>query len=253
MRFWIELCEAAGFGPRWQQLGQVALGVSIFIGLLVWLITSVIGLSISLGLLSLGAILELLRMAGGQRQRNLDQSWPAVFDLMRSGAQAGLSNEEQFRFMAQNGPQRLRPIFHQLSADLENGNPLVESLARFQQLSGSRNADFLALALAVSSELGGRGMSSIWEQSASEIRGEQNLLGEVLARQSWVLASAKIALLAPWLVALLLLGPTGNREAFASEIGTLVLLFGLMLSVAAYFLTNLLGRLKLPGRIFHVA
>jgi len=32
-----------------------------------------------------------------------------------------------------------------------------------------------------------------------------------------------------------------------------VLLVGLILSGSAYFLTNWLGRLKLPGRIFYVA
>lgn len=253
MRIWIELCEAAGYGARWQQVGQLVVGGSVLFGLLVWLLTSVPGLGISLWILSIGAALETIRVIGTRRQKLLDASWPAVFDLFRSGAQAGLSNQEQFHYLASRGPAALRPAFAQLHRDSEHGMPLADALTRFQQRVGSRSGDFLALVLMISAELGGRGLADVWSQSAADVRYELQVLGEVVARQSWVLASAKLALLAPWLVAFLLLGPTGNREAFASEIGTLVLLFGLLLCASAYFLTNLLGRLRMPGRLFHVA
>lgn len=253
MRIWIELCEAAGYGAKWQQLLQLTIGASFLFGLIIWLLTSVPGLGVALGILAIGATLELLRVMGRRRQKLLDASWPAVFDLFRSGAQAGLSNQEQFEYLAQNGPLPLRQAFQQLHLDTEHGLRLADALARFQQRVGSRSGDFLALVLMISVELGGRGLADVWQQSASDVRAEQQILAEVIARQSWVLASAKLALLAPWLVAFLLLGPTGNREAFASEAGTLVLLLGLLLSASAYFLTNLLGKLKLPGRLFHVA
>lgn len=253
MRVWIELCEAAGFGARWQQVGQLTLGISVLFGALVWLLTSVPGLGISLGILAIGAALEVIRVMGTRRQKILDASWPAVFDLFRSGSQAGLSNQEQFEYLAENGPVPLRDAFAQLYLDTEHGMPLSDALVRFQQRVGSRSGDFLALVLMISAELGGRGLADVWQQSAADVRSELQVLGEVLARQSWVLASAKLALLAPWLVAFLLLGPTGNRGAFASEVGTLVLFLGLLLSASAYVLTNLLGRLRLPGRLFHVA
>lgn len=253
MRLWINLCEAAGFGQRALQLGQLVLAASFLIGSLVWVATSVAGLGIALATLTLGGSLELIRMLGQRRQKILDSSWPAVFDLLRSGTQAGLSNQEQFRYLAASGPKSLRPTFRQLAIDTEHGLPLDRSLARFQSLVGSRSGDVLALVLLISMELGGRGLSDVWEQSAKEVRSELQLLGDVQAKQSWVLASAKLALLAPWLVAFLLLGPTGNRVAFASQGGTTVLLIGLIMSAAAYFLTNLLGRLKLPGRLFNVA
>lgn len=251
MKLWISLCQSAGFSGRWLQIGQIALLSASAVGLVIFLITGVPGLGISLGLLTLGVWLEVLRLLANRRQRLLDEAWPAVFDLLRSGAQSGMSLEEQVAYLAESGPKQLRSSFAQLASDLERGASLEAALVSFRDSLGSRSGDYLALVLAVATELGGRGVSQTWEQSAKQIRYEMRILNEVKAKQNWILASAKLALLAPWLLAMLLLSPAGNREAFASLAGTMVLLIGLLMSAAAYFLTNLMGRLKLPGRIFH--
>lgn len=252
MKLWTELCESAGLGSSPSGTAQLTGLLSAIVGLAVWLATSVPGLGIAMSVLSVGLAIEILRLLANRRQQVLDQSWPAVFDLMRSGTQSGLSLEEQFQYLATQGPAALRLPFQQLAADSEQGLQLERSLGRFQAAVGSRNGDYLAIVLALASELGGRGMADVWSKAAASIRSEHELLGSIRARQSWILASAKLALVAPWLVAAMLLGPAGNREVFAAPMGTLVLLLGLLVSSAAYFLTNLLGRLKLPGRLFNV-
>ena len=252
MKLWTELCESAGLGSSPLAGAQLTGLLSAIVGLAIWLVTSVPGLGIAMGVLSIGLAIEILRLFANRRQQVLDQSWPAVFDLMRSGTQAGLSLDEQFQFLATQGPSSVRLPFTQLAADTERGLPLERSLGRFQAAVGSRNGDYVAIVLSLASELGGRGLVEIWSKAAASIRAELELLGSIRARQSWILASAKLALVAPWLVAGMLLGPAGNREVFAAPMGTLVLLLGLLISSAAYFLTNLLGRLKLPGRLFYV-
>jgi tight adherence protein B len=84
------------------------------------------------------------------------------------------------------------------------------------------------------------------------LRQEQAVISQVRAKQGWVLGSAKIALLAPWIICLLLLNLEQNRAAFLGTEGSLVLVLGLILSLFAYFLTNLLGKLKPPERVFYV-
>ena len=251
MRPWIELCQAAGFGSQVSRVLQVSVGSSSLLGLAIWLVTAVPGLGISAGVLALGLAIEVLRVLANRRQAVLDQSWPAVFDLMRSGTQAGLSLDEQFRYLADEGPKPLRGPFAQLALDAEWGLGIEAALARFQRTVGSRSGDHLALVISIATELGGRGLVDIWSKAATAIRAELEMLGGIRARQSWVLASSKLALVAPWVVAGMLLGPPGNRELFASAAGTTVLLFGLIFSCSAYFMTNWLGRLQLPGRVFH--
>ena len=96
-------------------------------------------------------------------------------------------------------------------------------------------------------------MAKTWAQAAAELRQDQALLGQVLAKQGWVSASAKVALAAPWLIALVLIQLPQNRVAFSSELGAAVLATGLGLSFVAFAMVNRLGKLNLPGRIFHGA
>jgi tight adherence protein B len=54
-------------------------------------------------------------------------------------------------------------------------------------------------------------------------------------------------------VAFVLVRLEQNRQAFETELGAVVLLFGLLLSIVAYAVVNKLGNLTLPGRIFNAA
>jgi tight adherence protein B len=117
----------------------------------------------------------------------------------------------------------------------------------------NRHADLLALLIELDSELGGHGMSITYQRAALQVRKEQGELSQLQAKQGWVSSSAKLALLAPWLVALVLVQLPQNKAAFATELGAVILILGLALSLVAYALVNRLGRLPLPGRVLNGA
>ncbi len=252
MKLWLDLAEAAGFGLGPGKLLTACLVISSLIGSAIFLFTSILGLALSIALLVLGVLFEIIRSIAQSRQRALDEIWPGIFDLLRSGAEAGLTTEEQIEYLAEKAPIGIRAFFSQLSKDLDSGMGLEAALAAFQSQVGSRSADFLSLVLLITTELGGRGQAGIWARASEEIRQEQQLMNQVRAKQGWVLGSAKLAVLAPWLIVFVLLSLEQNRIAFASTDGSLVLLLGLVLSLFAYFLTGVLGRLPLPTRIFYV-
>jgi hypothetical protein len=56
---------------------------------------------------------------------------------------------------------------------------------------------------------------------------------------------------APWLIVTVLMQLGDNRLAFASASGTLILLFGLVMSGLGYFLVSLLGRLPEQPRVLY--
>lgn len=246
------LIEASGLGVRRMEVLIAAAGSSVIMGSLVYLLAGISGLALCSAVLTLVVWLEALRSLAQARQKRLDQVWPAVFDALRSGAQAGLGLIEQFQYLSTEGPEQLRTDFAELRLDIERGIETEEALSRFQERIGSRGGDFLAIVTVLVEEIGGRGEVSSWDQAATQLRQEQAIISQVKAKQGWVLASAKIALLAPWLICAALLTLEQNRVAFASYQGSMILLVGLALSLFAYFLTNLLGRLDLPGRVFHV-
>ncbi len=252
MKLWRDLAAAAGFGLVAEYLLIGILILCAVVGLTIFMVTSIAGLALSIGLLSFGISLEGLRSIGSSRQRALDQMWPGIFDLLRSGAEAGLTTHEQIEYLAAESPVPVRRYFKQLASDVDRGETLSQALGSFQKSVGSRSGDFLAIVLLITTELGGRGEAGIWARASSEIRSEQQLLSQVLAKQGWVLGSAKVAVLAPWLIVFVLLSVESNRAAFVTPGGTAVLFTGLALSVFAYFLTSSLGRLPMPQRVFNV-
>ena len=251
MLFLHDLIQAAGLHHRRQQV-MVAGGVFVgFAVLVTYFLTGVLGMALSLGILSLGAVLEGLRLRAGSRQRAFDELWPQVFDSFQNAASANLSTLEQLEYLAKRGPLRLRSQFRILHDHLDAGVPFSDALESFKKRMGSRHADHLALLMEISNELGGRGLSDWWRAAARELRREQAMLGELLAKQAWVLGSAKVALIAPWLIVFVLLRLEQNREAYATQQGAAVLFLGLALSLVAYALVNKLGKLRVPGRVFH--
>lgn len=253
MRLFDELLQASGLHGRRGQVVVLLLFLVTLAFLITFFATGVLGMALSMAVLALGAQLEVLRLMAGSRQKAFDALWPQVFDSFQNAAASNLSIPEQLSYLAERGPQRLRPQFAVLYQQLEAGVELGDALAGFKNRIGYRHADSLALLIEISAELGGRGLGDWWKKAASEIRSEQALMGEVMAKQGWVLGSAKVALIAPWLIAFVLLRLEQNREAYASELGALVLFFGLFLSLVAYALVNKLGKLRVPERVFYAA
>ena len=253
MRLFDPLLQSAGLFMRKREILVLMLFFTSLGFSLTLFATGVVGMAVSVAILAIGAQLELVRLKASARQRAFDALWPQVFDSFQNAASANLSTLEQLEYLATKGPERLREQFRVLAEQLDAGVELVRALEAFKRRIGSRHADFLALLIEISSELGGRGLGDWWKKAASDIRQEQSLMGEVMAKQGWVIGSAKVALIAPWLIAFVLLQLEQNREAYASELGALVLFFGLLLSLVAYALVNKLSTLKVPERVFYAA
>ena len=251
MRLYRELLESAGLASKSKEVSTLVLGSAAIVTALILVLTGVIGLALCLGVLVVAAAIEVLRLKGNSRQEKFEQLWPQVYDSFQNATQSGIALSEQLEYLAESGPSELRKHFAQLGRDLDRGEEIQVALAKFRKGIGSRHADFLSLLIELGYELGGHGMAQTWEQAATDLRQEQALLGQVMAKQGWVSGSAKIALIAPWLIALVLIQLPQNKTAFASELGSVVLVFGLLLSMVAYALVNKMGALTMPGRLFH--
>ncbi len=251
MNFFSLLISSAGLYSRRKETFILAALAVILSAALTQATTDVLGLSFSLSALTAGAVIEAIRLLARSRQNHLDRLWPRVFDSFQNATQSGLSLQEQLEYLGTMGPIRLRVHFARLHRDLGRGNDITESLEAFREAIGSRQGDALSLLIEVTTELGTAGVAESWRKAAANLRSEQAMFGEVIAKQGWVLGSAKVALVAPWLVAFLLVRLEQNRAAFETGLGAVVLLTGLLLSLLAYVAVNKLGSLTLPGRIFN--
>jgi tight adherence protein B len=237
----------ASFPARWL---LIVCGIAGLAALFAWASTRVLGLAAAAFAFTLAALLEVLHLALARRRSQLSKLWPQVFDSCYSAQAAGVPLDQQIFELSESGPDRLRPGFLQLQRDLELLAPL-EALRNFQARHASREADLFATLLALNHELGGRGQQSAWRDAGSHLRESLKLTSEIVTKQGWVVGSAKLALVAPWLIVTVLMQLGDNRLAFASASGTLILLFGLVMSGLGYFLVSLLGRLPEQPRVLY--
>lgn len=251
MKFYNESLARAGLSDKKSQITTAICLTGFLIVLLGYAFTGVWGLAICLAMLGFAICLEVLRLRGEARQRAFDASWPQVFDSFQSGAITGLGLREQLEYLASQGPIALRGEFQGLLVLYDSGFEVGQLAPIMRRRFANRHADLLALLIELDSELGGHGMSITYQRAALRVRREQGELAQLTAKQGWVSSSAKLALLAPWLVALVLVQLPQNKAAFATELGALILVLGLALSMVAYALVNRLGRLPLPGRVLN--
>ena len=72
---------------------------------------------------------------------------------------------------------------------------------------------------------------------------------ELLARQSWSVNAARMAVAAPWLVLILLATQRETLQAYDTPTGTVILIAGAVLSFIAYRLMIRIGRLPEDRRV----
>jgi len=253
MRFYSELIDKAGLSARVNQVGFVILASSLAVGFAAYLFSGVWGLGLCLALLALAIAIEVLRLKAQARQQAFGACWPQVFDSFQSASISGLGFREQLDYLADQGPLALRKEFANLLGLYDSGYELDRLMPRLRLVFSNRYADLLALLIELDSELGGHGRAVTYQRAAVQVRKEQGETSQLQAKQGWVSSSAKLALLAPWLVALVLVQLPQNKAAFATELGAAILILGLALSLVAYALVNRMGRLPLPGRVLNGA
>lgn len=250
MKFYRNLLQRAGLVAKKGQITAMVLSATSLVYAVTITWTKIHGFALSVAILTMLFCLEGLRLVGNSRQERLLKSYPALFDSMAQSLSSGTSIEQQIQHLSKAGPVELRREFQKVFRRIESGESIAVAIDSFRASAANRFADLFCETVLISLESGLSGQRENWRLLASRTRAEQGTTSLVLAKQDWVLGSAKVALLSPWLIAALLIQLPQNKEAFATESGSAVLVIGLALSVFAYFLVNQLGTLKEQPRIF---
>jgi tight adherence protein B len=84
---------------------------------------------------------------------------------------------------------------------------------------------------------------------SSHLRDDARTRSELMARQSWAVNGARLAVAAPWLVLLLMSFQTEVIERYSSPAGVVVLVLGATLCLVAYRTMLRIGRLPTEKRV----
>jgi tight adherence protein B len=237
----------AGVAPA-QLIGLQGL-IGVIVLVVVFVATRSVSVSMVFALFAAYTPRMLVHRMRRRRRADLRELWPEVVDNLTSGVRAGLSLPEALSAIGSRGPEQLREPFRAFGTDYRATGAFNESLNRLKAALADPVGDRVCESLRVAREVGGTDLGRLLSTLSSFLREDARARSELLARQSWSVSAARMAVAAPWLVLVLLSTQRETLAAYDTAAGTLILLVGAGLSVAAYRLMIRIGRLPEDRRV----
>jgi tight adherence protein B len=247
LRMMLQAAGLAKYSPS--QVLTLVISSALLIASWVQLSFEVLGLTLFSALATLGASLEALRVRAKQRSDQLAKLWPEVLDSLQSAASSGFGIVDSLEEVARSGPLRIRPAFQELVERIDSGLGIDQCLDWFKSQLGQIQADRFVELIRIVNRSGGVGYLDSLRDQALRTRSEIALWAELDSKQGWVTGTAKLAIIAPWIVVATLAARAENIAIYNTLEGTGVLVIGLLVSLIAYRFVGLLGSLSKPTRV----
>lgn len=243
--------QAAGLGsyrPWHFVIGS--LSVAVIVGSWSHLSFQVLGLSVSIAIAVIGVCFEAVNLRAKSRSDSIAKLWPEVIESLQSAAKSGMGLMDSISEIGESGPWQIRKQFGSFVQRIDSGQSFDTSLTVLKSELGQLHADRLIELIRLVHLSGGAGYIESLNSQAKITRSDIATWGELESKQGWVTGTAKLALVAPWVVVLLLASRQENVEIYNTNEGLTVLLLGLTISLIAYRLIGVLGNLAKPKRVF---
>lgn len=184
-----------------------------------------------------------------RRQDERAEVWPDAVDNVASAVRAGLSLPEALSGLAERGPEPLRGPFGQFTRDFQASGRFGASLDSLKDHLADPVGDRVVEGLRVARDVGGGDLGRLLRTMSGQLREEARTRAELVARQSWAVNGARMAVSAPWLVLLLMAFQPEVVGRYSSPGGVVVLTAGAVSCLFAYRLMLRIGRLPAPRRV----
>ena len=181
--------------------------------------------------------------------KDLSGIWPDVVDDLASAVRAGLSLPQAVSDLSENGPIELRGAFKRCAAKYQNSGDFVAALSLLAEDLADPSADKFVAVLQVAYEVGGADLGLLLRSLSEVLRDDLKVKGEIVARQSWTVNGARLAVAAPWLTVLVLSARHDAAQSYFSPSGVRMLTFCAVISVFAYGAMMKIGKLPAEERL----
>lgn len=191
-------------------------------------------------------LLESFQSKVAAENQKANTQWPKYLDSIHSATWAGATLEQALLDSIPSAPAKHSWALLEFEKDQSSGLSFSDSLDNLKARLASPIADRFIEITRLASASGGRGYLNALRAQSLQLRLENSTWSEIEVKQNWVLGTAKLAVLAPWLILVLLSLRPETAIAFQTESGVAVLAIGLIASLLAFRLIKALG--KLPPR-----
>lgn len=162
------------------------------------------------------------------------QAWPGVLDDVTSAVRAGLNLPEALAQAGTRAPDDLRSAFATFETQYRRTGDFSAALEEMRRMVDDDVFDQLVQSLSIARTVGGHDLTQVLRSLGTFVRADVQIRGELLARQSWSVNAARMAVAAPWVVLVMLSSRPSTIEAYRTPTGALVLLAVAGMSVIAY-------------------
>lgn len=222
----------------------LALGAGLAAGCLALVVTTIPIVACMAGVAASALPALLRRRREARRVALRAQAWPAVLDDVTSAVRAGMSLAEALANAGARTSAEVRAAFSAFEARYARTGDFAGSIEKMRELLDDRVFDQLAHALVMAREVGGHDLTQVLRSLSSFLRADLQIRGELAARQSWTVNSARIAVAAPWIVLVMLSTRPVTMDAYRTGTGVLVLVGVAITSAAAYLAMLRIARLE---------
>jgi tight adherence protein B len=233
--------------PQAFLLTAAGFGLTVFVG--VFALSGVTAVAACFALMATWLPISTVIGRARRRRERWRDLWPEVVDNLASGVRAGLSLPEALGQIGDRGPEPLRPPLVAFARDNRLTGSFGTALDSLKERLADPVADRLCEALRITREVGGSDLGRLLRSLSAFLREDARTRSELEARQSWTVYAARLAVAAPWLVLALLATRPESVAAYDRPAGAAVLLIGGVVSVLAYRLMLLIGRLPEEQRV----
>jgi len=151
--------------------------------------------------------------------------------------------------LGENGPEELRAPFREFGADYRSSGSFDDALDALKDRLADPVGDRIVESLRITRQVGGSDLGRLLGTLAEFLRENARTRSELLARQSWTINAARLAVAAPWIVLVLMATAPEAVEAYNTASGAAVLAAGMVISVGCYRLMLRIGALPAERRV----
>lgn len=204
--------------------------------LLVWSLTQAWPVALCVAVAVIAAPVGWVNQRIQSRREILARAWPDVADTLLSAIRAGVALPEAVLQLTHTGPVVTRQYFQAFARQYRTTGRFAEALDTFQMEVVDAQADQLCEALRLAREVGGAELGNVLRDLSVVMREDVRVRGELLARQSWTINAARLAVAAPWVVLVLISTRTDAARAYLSATGITILAIGGIGCLLAYLM-----------------
>jgi tight adherence protein B len=247
LREQLDRAGLASTSPRTVLAAAVALASVAFVAVLV--VSRTAPVAVVFGAMAGYAPFAWLGARVRSRQHELAEVWPDAVDNLASAVRAGLSLPDALSGLGDRGPEPLREPFLAFAREYQASGRFGDCLDALKVRLADPVGDRVVEGLRVAREVGGGDLGRLLRNLSAHLRDDARTRSELVARQSWAVNGARLAVAAPWLVLLLMSFQPDVISRYSSPGGVVVLVLGASLCLVAYRAMLRIGRLPTEKRV----